>query len=99
MKEISVKVHEISKDGLPPEDYQPGTIAFLWDGQVVSGWPCRDGLRFWEANDIGRPGRFDCVTHWVEFPCPIWDLERASQAQEQPKLAPGECRPVEVEGR
>lgn len=34
-----------------------------------------DGDTLWEANeDVGRHTKFSTVTHWLEFPYPIWEL-------------------------
>jgi hypothetical protein len=75
MKEITVKVHEIATDGLPDVDRLTGRVAFLFDGCIVDGWPLPDGT--WEADsDVGRAGVFAGVTHWVEFPIPLWELAK-----------------------
>ncbi len=83
--EIKVKLHEVKNDGLPIDengdmpDELIGKVAFLWDGEIVSGWPLNNkGVNsVWEAADdaLGGPGEFQGVTHWVEFPKPIWDIE------------------------
>ena len=41
MIELTIKVHEIAVDGLPPrdDDSYTGRVAFLFDGCIVSGWP------------------------------------------------------------
>jgi hypothetical protein len=90
MTEIVVKLHTIAEDGLPPlnpdgtgtADESVGRVAFIYDGCIVSGWPLwhtsPTGQPFadtWEADqDVGHPGPFEDVTHWVEFPRPIWEL-------------------------
>jgi hypothetical protein len=82
---MTVKVHEVATDGYPDMDKLVGRVAFLFDGCIVSGWPLfrakleaqgssargvRDGD--WEADsDVGHPGTFGGVTHWVEFPKPL----------------------------
>jgi hypothetical protein len=75
---MEIKVHEIAKDGLPAMDDLTGRVAFIFDGCIVSGWPLRDngnGETTWEANsDVGHGGVFYGVTHWVEFPVPVWDM-------------------------
>jgi hypothetical protein len=117
VREITVKIHEIAVDGLPPRDGEPGyqesigRAAFLFDGCIVSGWPLhpaehpdfyspeqiekratggRGGAQFtlaerralaaglhWVADeDVGHHRPFAGVTHWVEFPAPVWDIER-----------------------
>jgi ankyrin repeat protein len=81
MKEYTIKVHEISKDGLPDMDYYMdddaliGRVAFIHNGAIVTGWPV-DGEEAWETDKVvGKRGLFYHVTHWVEFPIPIWDME------------------------
>jgi hypothetical protein len=112
MKELTIKVHEIAVDGLPPnDDALIGRLAFLFDGCIVSGWPLRreenpelytpeaiadraahgsggatltDAQRLaecaatlWEADsDVGNLIPFASVTHWVEFPTYVWNIER-----------------------
>jgi len=91
MRTVEIKIHEIAKDGLPPEsryhagvrDDLVGRVAFLWDGHIVTGWPLKeldseDGSILWEADhDVGAHGKFYGVTHWIEFPVPVWDLEKS----------------------
>lgn len=79
MKTIEVKVHEIASDGLPAMDSLTGRVAFIFDGCLVSGWPLPDhpieGEIPWEANsDVGNGNMFISVTHWVEFPVPVWKI-------------------------
>lgn len=74
---ISVIVHDIEADGLPDMDELTGQVAFIFDGCVVSGWPLIRGPQEtrWEANDdVGRGLPFEGVTHWLEFPVPVWEL-------------------------
>lgn len=76
--QIKVIVHAIATDGLPPEEGLVGRVAFLFDGNVVSGWPIREGRDDeWEADsDVGKHGVFQGVAHWVEFPVAVWELPR-----------------------
>jgi hypothetical protein len=117
VREITVKIHDVAVDGLPPRDGEPGyqesigRVAFIFDGCIVSGWPLhqpehpefysaekieqraigsRGGAQFtlaerralaaglhWVADeDVGHHRPFAGVTHWVEFPAPVWDIER-----------------------
>lgn len=79
MKEITVKIYKISEDGYPDIENNKnlkGRIAFLWDGNIVSGWPVDKEEGSWETDDVGKAGLFYGVTHWVEFPVAIWDIER-----------------------
>lgn len=83
MREMTIKVHEIATDGLPDMQALTGRVAFLWDGNIVNGWPLhvngRNGSAYtgrWEANsDVGHSGPFEGVTHWVEFPVPVWEIK------------------------
>jgi hypothetical protein len=43
MKTLEIKVHEIAIDGLPDMDKMLCRVAFLWDGNIVNGWPIRRG--------------------------------------------------------
>jgi hypothetical protein len=43
MKTLEIKVHEIAIDGLPDMDKMLCRIAFLWDGNIVNGWPITRG--------------------------------------------------------
>ncbi len=87
----TVVVHEIATDGLPDMDALTGRVAFIFDGCIVSGWPLnlREDEALWEANsDVGDPAReFRGVTHWVEFPEPVWNYERGKVADEGPVKA------------
>ena len=76
-KEMTIKLHEVDTDGLPDMDDLVGRVAFVFDGCVVSGWPLRElddeDHRLWAANeDVGRITKFANVTHWIEFPEPVW---------------------------
>jgi hypothetical protein len=74
---MEIKVREIATDGLPDMDNLTGRVAFIFDGCIVSGWPLSpEGDEVpWEADsDVGRSEKFYGVTHWVEFPVPVWDM-------------------------
>lgn len=88
MREITIKIHEIATDGLPDMDALTGRVAFIFDGCIVSGWPLAARFNLdrpgyvepprWEANgDVGRNIEFAGVTHWAEFPEPLYQIERA----------------------
>lgn len=85
MKEITIKVHEIATDGLPDMDKLVGRVALLFDGNVVNGWPLADlddeGRPLWEGGDVSNGKSFYGVTHWIEFPDPLWEIERNSPAR------------------
>lgn len=83
--EITVTVHEIAADGLPDMDALVGRVAFIFDGSVVSGWPLHTNPTdhstpysgYWEADsDVGLTVKFASVTHWLEFPEPVWNYAR-----------------------
>jgi hypothetical protein len=85
VNEITVKVHEIAIDGLPDMETLVGRVAFIFDGCVVSGWPLtrwhsREAEtmgQLWEADsDVGHGRPFSGVTHWLEFPEPVHQIER-----------------------
>lgn len=64
MRHMTVKIHEIAKDGYPDMDKLVGRVAFIFDGRVKSGWPLfKDGE--WEENGGGV---YTGITHWIEFP-------------------------------
>lgn len=76
---VGIMVHEIAADGLPDmsDDALTGRVAFISDGCIVTGWPMLRGRadQMWEADpDVGKSGPFYNVTHWVEFPVPVWEL-------------------------
>lgn len=77
-REVTVTVHTIVEDGLP-DRHDPaltGRVAFIFDGCIVSGWPV-SAQDVWEADtDVGHNQPMSGVTHWVEFPVPVWDLEQ-----------------------
>jgi hypothetical protein len=93
-RQLTVTLHEVAVDGLPdmktPD--MPGRVAFIFDGAIATGWPVgaqphpEMGHLWQAANDIGDPSkRFGNVTHWLEFPEPLWHL--ASGAHHTPRLA------------
>jgi hypothetical protein len=74
---LTIQIHDIATDGLPDMANLTGRVAFLWNGAIASGWP---------LDNVGRPGQWETcedalgmrpfvgVTHWVEFPVPLWEL-------------------------
>jgi hypothetical protein len=87
---VTIRVHAIAQDGLPNMDDLTGRVAFIFDGCIVSGWPLlplehaalyeRLGQLasevLWEGNgDVSHRHPFIGVTHWIEFPVPVWDLK------------------------
>lgn len=101
MIEQTIRVHEVAVDGLPPRDEHgelgdlTGRVALIFDGSVVSGWPLRREVEhgaLWEADpDVGHGRRFAGVTHWVEFPVPVWSLHERADG------SPAERPPTERE--
>jgi hypothetical protein len=80
---IEVIVHAIADDGLPDIAKLIGRVAFIWDGAIVSGWPITDDdgdgdpdELLWEASEDAMGGPYYGVTHWVEFPTPVWEWTR-----------------------
>lgn len=84
---ITIKVHEIATDGLPNMEKLTGKVALIFDGRVVSGWPIsheflsetlkETGESVWEGDeDVSHGESLLGVTHWLEFPDTIWDLEK-----------------------
>ena len=81
--DIQVKVHEIAVDGLPDMDSSTGRVAFIWDGAIVSGWPIGTvyggteySEQLWEPSEDRFGGPVIGVTHWLEFPEPVWNLSK-----------------------
>lgn len=70
MKEMTIRIHEIAVDGLPDKDRLVGRIAFLHDGEILSGWPIT-GTDLWESAESYMGGTYAGVTHWIEFPIPL----------------------------
>lgn len=83
MREVKVKIHSIEEDGLPDMEKLCGRVAFLWDGELVSGWPltkecfpyCAKYVHWETSDDALGHGEFGNVTHWIEFPKPFWEYE------------------------
>jgi hypothetical protein len=75
---LVVTVHEVATDGLPDMQDLTGRVALISDGCIVSGWPLIRGPEEtrWEADtDLGcNDLLFAGVTHWIEFPVPIWEV-------------------------
>lgn len=87
MYEVTVKIHSIAEDGLPDMDDENmvGRVAFIWDGCIVSGWPLTQIGRsadHWEPAEDRFGGPVTGVTHWVEFPEPVWRYERPGHRKE-----------------
>lgn len=80
MIDVQVKIHDVSVDGLPDMENLTGRVAFIWDGAIVSGWPIENGFhlgqQMWEPSEDRFGGPVIGVTHWVEFPVPVWNLEK-----------------------
>lgn len=97
----TITIHEIATDGLPNMDALVGRVAFIFDGNIVSGWPLvpsemrREGVTIapdiiesasagdvlWEGDsDVANHLKFSGVTHWIEFPHPIWDITKPERA-------------------
>jgi len=79
--EIKVNVFETEKDGLPNMDELVGRVAFIFDGNIVNGYPLKGSedeeyTEFdWEADsDVGRHGVFSGVKKYVVFDKPMWQL-------------------------
>lgn len=46
------------------------------------GWRPEEGI-LWEANsDVGHGRPFGGVTHWVEFPEPLWQISKHPHSKE-----------------
>jgi len=76
-----MKVYTISEDGLQPaHDAKPGTLSFIFDGCIVSGWPLQDEEHplvdpdLWEGNSDVSLGKFHGVKKYVIFDKPLWEL-------------------------
>jgi hypothetical protein len=66
--------------------------AFLFNGCIVSGWPLAEDTHpgEWEANyDVGKMGSFSGVTHWVEFPIRLIEMEQNKKAPRQNVICAG----------
>jgi hypothetical protein len=78
--EITVKIRDVRIDGYPDMDKLTGQVLFIFDGNIVPGWPLdegeEDGLRYWEGNDdVSYIRQAWPVTHWIELPVPMWEME------------------------
>ena len=95
-EEITIKVHSIAEDGLPDMKTLVGRVALIFDGCIVSGWPLGAGedgdgpyTGLWEGNrDVAHHLPFGGVTHWVEFPRSVWELESQPSARRGAEGAP-----------
>lgn len=81
MKSLSVILHDIVTDGLPDMHKLTNRVAFIWDGNIISGWPLLDedpSGSVWEGNsDFALPTMFGGVKQWVEFPARLFELAPA----------------------
>jgi hypothetical protein len=85
-EQVMITIHPIAEDGYPDMNELVGRVAFIWDGNIVDGWPLHVDPQdhdspftgMWEAADdkLSSVQCFVGVTHWVEFPEPIWNYER-----------------------
>ncbi len=80
---LGVRIHSIAEDGLPDMDELVGCVAFIWGGAVVSGWPIPANVETgegysgrWEPSEDRFGGPVSGVTHWIEFPMPVWWIGR-----------------------
>jgi hypothetical protein len=99
---VTITIHAIAEDGYPYMDGLIGRVAFIWDGYIVDGWPLHADPEdnstphtgTWEAADdkLSSVREFSGVTHWVEFPEPIWNYENAMSIASRP------CRNVRTTG-
>lgn len=81
---MTIKIHEIATDGLPDMEKLTGRVAFLWGGAIASGWPLENPGKpvLWETCEDALGMRpFADVTHWVEFPVPLWNIARPSAGE------------------
>jgi len=96
-KTVIAFVHSIAEDGLPTGDMSD--VAFLFDGNIVSGWPLERDSGDWEADsDVGRVGKFRGVTHWVDFGTPLLNMTDADLISEQ-KLTEQERYKLALDGK
>lgn len=76
---VEIKIYGIAVDGLPDSNDSQliGRTAFIWDGAIVSGWHPRGAEPdIWEPAEDRFGGPVSGVTHWVEFPTAVWNLEK-----------------------
>lgn len=88
MTDITVKLHSIETDGLPDMDNLCGRVAFIWDGNLISGWPLEDEGEYpgevWEPSDDAMGKQYWGVEYWIELPAPLWNLHKMQQAPAEP---------------
>lgn len=71
---LDLLVFDIAVSGLPNMDdpRNVGTVAFVFDGCIVSGWPLApdaNGDVLWEGNrDVSHGRQFAGVTRWLRLP-------------------------------
>lgn len=86
MIEVTIRIHEVAKDGLPNMDELTNRVAFICDGCIVSGWPLfwKEGHETeteWEADSgVCHGYSFGDVAYWVEFPVPLADISECQKA-------------------
>jgi len=83
-----VEVHDVEHDGYPDmsNDDIIGRVAFIWDGEFMSGWPLNEVpgdyttpfTGVWEASFDRMGGGYAGVVKWVLFPVPFWSLRSES---------------------
>ena len=85
MKPLVIVLHKVSEDGLPDmhdsSNDMTGRVAFIWDGNIVSGWPIKDmvdtlGRALWEPAEDRFGGPVAGVEYWLELPTPAWSLHK-----------------------
>ena len=77
-----MKVYSITEDGIQhAQDAKPGTLAFIFDGCILSGWPLKNAEGYenasdscWEGNSDVSFGKFTGVKKYVIFDKPLWEL-------------------------
>ena len=79
-----IEVRDVEHDGYPDmnNDDIIGRVAFIWDGEIVSGWPLHQDPEdystpftgVWEAAEDRMGGGYSGVHQWVLFPVPFWSL-------------------------
>lgn len=69
-REITIKIHCIADDGLPPADMDPKKVAFPVNGKLNTRVDAND----YDLEDLVT-GQFG-FTHWLEFPVPVSDLTK-----------------------
>jgi len=77
-----MKVFSIEKHGLPDMDNLVGRVAFIFDGNIVSGWPLKGAEDYenapddlWEGNTDVSFGKFSGVKYYVIFDIPVWEID------------------------